>query len=125
MDLAYEDDSCGEETHVVVRRDNQEDEPYPKQMMFPSQQVARFHSSQAIGTCAEIDKEMSQSSKENKFSYAKEIPEPITELETAILKAIYLRTNHPGIDPERAEEAIGRPYANAMHRIYIKKYDGK
>jgi hypothetical protein len=47
-------------------------------------------------------------------------PTMISEIESQIVGAIRLLTCQPGVDPRLAEERVGRPYVNAMTKVYMK-----
>ena len=50
-------------------------------------------------------------------------PELISDVEVQLLSAIRILTGTPGVDPELSDETVGRPYANAMRKVY-NKYPG-
>jgi len=47
----------------------------------------------------------------------------ISDVEVQLLLAIRVLTCCPGVDPALAEETVGRPYADAMRRVYNKYPD--
>jgi hypothetical protein len=46
------------------------------------------------------------------------IPELISDVEAQLLSAIRVLTGCPGVDPDLADETVGRPYAEAMRKLY-------
>ena len=81
--------------------------------IFPSQQVATYHTRIAIEKVKEL-KKMNESLSEE----SGERSHMISELESQILSAIQILTSHPGIEHEEAESIVGRPYSDAMRKVY-------
>lgn len=81
--------------------------------IFPSQQVATYHTRIAIEKVKEL-KKMNESLSEE----SEESSHMISELESQILFAIQILTSHPGIDHKEAESIVGRPYSDAMRKVY-------
>lgn len=48
------------------------------------------------------------------------LPELISEVEAQLLQAIRILTCCPGVDPDLADETVGRPFATAMRKLYRK-----
>jgi hypothetical protein len=46
--------------------------------------------------------------------------ELISDVEVQLLTAIRILTGTPGVDPGLSDETVGRPYANAMRKVYNK-----
>ena len=118
------------------------------QCSFPSQQVADRHSAAAIATIDEIKRLHRGSSKKKNYSSngakgkrkankaatqcqndegngnnsndSSITPELISEVEVQLLSAIRILTGTPGVDPDLSDETVGRPYANAMRKVYSK-----
>jgi hypothetical protein len=115
--------------------------------IFPSQQVADRHSAAAVAKVEELRRQHrhrgggkkknfngSHKGKQNKTkSIAKEteyesnsdepVPGVISDVEAQLLTAIRILTGTPGVDPDLSCETVGRPYADAMRKIY-QKYPG-
>jgi hypothetical protein len=114
---------------------------------FPSQQVADRHSAAAIATIEEIkrlhrglNKKKNHNSNgvkgkrglHQKASFGRNeethgdgngssvLPELISDVEVQLLSAIRILTGTPGVDPDLSDETVGRPYANAMRKVYSK-----
>lgn len=108
---------------------------------FPSQQIASLHSSIAMTKmkkkqcinqyhkCRYSDNNSTSSgslSPRNKNSSnnndnttkSNNNKKAISEKEYDILKAIAVLTSYPGIQPELAEETVGRPFANSLKKLY-------
>lgn len=105
------------------------DDVYEHDMMcvFPSQQVADRHSKMAVEKIEELRRLYRASSKKkgkkgkrpNKAPKTEgDMPEMISEVETQLLSAIRILTCCPGVDPALSEETVGRPYADAMRKVY-------
>lgn len=119
------------------------------QCSFPSQQVADRHSAAAIATIDDIKRQhRGQNKKKNNHnnhngtkgkrrtnkvgapsplgdgnmdhSNYGVTPELISDVEVQLLSAIRILTGTPGVDPDLSDETVGRPYANAMRKVYQK-----
>ncbi len=112
--------------------------------IFPSQQVADRHSRLAVEKIEELRKlhrvkstgggkkgkgkkgkkiGTSQSSKEEEKSNRDdddERPTLVSDAEGQLLTAIRVLTCVPGVDSGLSEDIVGRPYANAMRKVYEK-----
>jgi hypothetical protein len=118
------------------------------QCIFPSQQVAERHSKMAIEKVEELRKLHRSSSgggkrkgkkgknKQSKTSQTQpkaensgsgdddgtsndaNKPEMISDMETQWLAAIRVLTGCPGVDPDLSYETVGRPFADAMRKVY-------
>jgi len=82
--------------------------------IFPSQQVATYHTRIAIEKVKEL-KKMNQQQVEESIEESSHM---ISELESQILSAIQILTSHLGIDHKEAESIVGRPYSDAMRKVY-------
>lgn len=119
--------------------------------VFPSQQVADRHSRMAMEKIEELRKmkrnttkrktgkkgkkqarvtppplsSSSQASKgdDNDSSDGDSQPTVISEIESQLLSAIRVLTCCPGVDPALSTETVGRPYTNAMRKLYQKYPD--
>jgi hypothetical protein len=105
--------------------------------VFPSQQVADRHSRAGVEVVEEVrrlhrkkakGKKMSSSAKQsrNKSSDSgssgadDKLPELVSDVEAQLLSAIRVLMGCPGVAPDLADETVGRPYANAMRKLYQK-----
>ena len=88
--------------------------------VFPSQQVADRHSRQAIETMEEIRRLIRQRKKQKKKAANVGGPAPVADVESQLLHAIRILTGMPGVDPTLSNEIVGRPFADAMSRVYEK-----
>lgn len=102
--------------------------------LYPSQQVAASHALMAIEKVEELKKKYRQSNATNKLggllgkkrrsSPAEEegnpinAGQPISDIETQILSAIRTLTCYPGVDPNRAEKSVGRPYSDVLRKVH-------
>jgi hypothetical protein len=121
------------------------------QCSFPSQQVADRHSAAAIaiiedikrlhrghnkkknhgsGNGAKGKRKTSQGTlhgrheKTNGDSNGSSVsPELISDVEVQLLSAIRILTGTPGVDPDLSDETVGRPYADAMRKVYNRYPD--
>jgi hypothetical protein len=114
--------------------------------VFPSQQVADRHSKLAVDKVEELrrmhrsapgkrkkaingKKIMSEKQKDvtestNQVASGKESrPAVISDVESLWLAAIRVLACCPGINPDLSQEAVGRPYADAMRLLYQKNPD--
>ena len=92
--------------------------------LYPSQQVAEKHSMLAI----EKIEELKVRCRKRRWSSSSSITEteegstqhvqPISDIEIYLLSAIRTLTFHPGIQPDQAERTVGRPYADALAKVY-------
>ena len=118
------------------------------QCSFPSQQVADRHSAAAIANIDEIKRQhRGHNKKKNHHSNGAKVkrktnkgsatsplnvvnvddsdpgetpPELISDVEVQLLSAIRILMGTPGVDPDLSDETVGRPYANAMRKVYQK-----
>ena len=74
---------------------------------FPSQQMADYHSRLAMEKVDELQRTNTE----------------ISEVECQILSAFRIRTCQPGVDPMLADEVVGRPYADALRKVYVQYSD--
>jgi hypothetical protein len=117
--------------------------------IFPSQQVADRHSKMAIEKVEELRKlhrkSKGKGGKKGKGGGKKgkqkpstpddvngsqqridgdngcaSTPEAISDVETQLLFAIRKLTCHPGLDHALSDDIVGRPYADAMRKVYEK-----
>mmetsp|Transcript_17154 Transcript_17154/g.24906 ORF Transcript_17154/g.24906 Transcript_17154/m.24906 type:complete len:704 (-) Transcript_17154:383-2494(-) len=92
--------------------------------VFPCQQVAARHArfaTEKVESLRKINRRKRSSPSSATASYAAASkPANITEVETQIILAIKTLTLHPGIDPDLAEETVGRPFADFMRRIFTR-----
>mmetsp|Transcript_28014 Transcript_28014/g.40043 ORF Transcript_28014/g.40043 Transcript_28014/m.40043 type:complete len:660 (-) Transcript_28014:40-2019(-) len=90
--------------------------------LYPSQQVAAKHSILAMEKIEELRVRYRKRRWSSSSSITDEgdtqYMQPISDIETHILSAIRTLTSHPGIQPEQAERIVGRPYANALAKVY-------
>jgi hypothetical protein len=122
-----------------------EDENYHDLLcVFPSQQVADRHSKLAIDKVEELRKlhrgviggkkggkkskgVKNKSKPVNKIAEEGNedciIPQIISDVETQLLSAIRKLTGHPGLNHELSDDIVGRPYADAMRKVYEKYPD--
>lgn len=110
--------------------------------VFPSQQVADRHSKAAINKMEEI-RRLNRQPKKKKGGKKKgkarststtaassgsnsndengeSKPAMISDVETLLLQAIRVLTRHPGVFPDLADETVGRPFADAMRKVYLR-----
>lgn len=101
--------ASGEDTTVLRR-------------LYPSQQVAANHSMLAMEKIEELKirgrKRRWSSSSFVTDEGSIQQSQPISDIEVNILSAIRTLTRHPGIQPEAAERTVGRPYADALAKVY-------
>jgi tetratricopeptide (TPR) repeat protein len=105
------------------------------QCIFPSQQVAERHSKAAVDKIEEIrrmyrvPKKRKSGKKKGRSSSragtpvevdeeAEDRPDMISEVEQVLLQSIRILTCQPGVDPGLADEMVGRPFAEAMKKVY-------
>ena len=107
--------------------------------IFPSQQVAERHSKLGVEKVEELRRKHrqrkgnSKKGKSNKRKQTKSTPESssddspkptlISDAETQLLSAIRVLTCVPGVDAGLSEETVGRPYADAVRKVYEKHED--
>lgn len=84
--------------------------------LYPSQQVAMEHALLAVKKVQELN-ERHQRRQLLSMDH-EQSSEKISEIESQILAAIHTLTCYPGIDPPLAEGTVGRPYANALRKLY-------
>ena len=112
--------------------------------IFPSQQVADRHSKLAVEKVEQLrrshkKKGKNKGTKKNRggpksssptsssngttndtSSSDQPVPTKISDVESQLLAAIRVLTCCPGVDPSLSYETVGRPFANAMRRVYQK-----
>eukprot|EP00984_Skeletonema_dohrnii_P019855 scaffold9589_cov139-Skeletonema_dohrnii-CCMP3373.AAC.1 len=90
--------------------------------LYPSQQVAANHSILAMEKIEELKvrcrKRRWSSSSSITDEGGTKYEQPISDIETHILSAIQTLNAHPGIRPDQAERTVGRPYADALAKVY-------
>jgi hypothetical protein len=99
--------------------------------VFPSQQVADRHSKASLDIVEKIRRIYRRdSSKRKKKTKGKrpvsenseietmDSPTLISEVELSLISAVRILTCNPGIDSGLSEELVGRPYADAMRKVY-------
>ena len=114
--------------------------------VFPSQQVADRHSKAAIDKIEYLRKQHRKSkgsgkgkkkgkgnNNSSKQLLAREDqngdkhkdapPQIVSDVEVKLLMAIRVLCCQPGVSPGLSEEMVGRPYANAMRKVYEKYPD--
>jgi len=104
--------------------------------LFPSQQVAERHSKLAMEKVEEIrklhrstiskrkGKKGKKGAKKSEVAVDnKDTPSKITDMEVQWLAAIRILTCCPGVNPDLSDETVGRPYAEAMRKVYQKHND--
>jgi hypothetical protein len=119
------------------------------QCVFPSQHVADRHSAAAIATIEELKRQHRGNKKKNQTickggrrkpnkgndgnhdrnnnstteeyeNGNNDTPVLIADVEAQLLSAIRILTGTPGVDPGLSYETVGRPYADAMRKVYQK-----
>jgi hypothetical protein len=110
--------------------------------VFPSQQVADRHSKAAVEKIEQLrrmhrkskgsgkgkkkgkGKQQSQSKANGQHirdeENGDEIPQMVSDVEARLLLAIRTLCCQPGVSPGLSEEMVGRPYADAMRKVYEK-----
>ena len=113
--------------------------------VFPSQQVADRHSKIAVEIVEKIRKMHRQigkkQGKRGKGVSKRTSPKPaerqdssditvttendvlprlISDVETSLISAIRILTCNPGVDAGLADDLVGRPYADAMRKLYLR-----
>lgn len=106
-----------EETFQAELGDNEEDVTALRRL-YPSQQVAAEHAHLAMKKVKELKERHNHRKRVLDTSNMEQDSEMISEIESQILSAIYTLTCHPGIDPPRAERTVGRPYSDALRKVY-------
>lgn len=101
--------------------------------VFPSQQVADKHSKLAVEKVEELRRLHRMNRKPSKGKNKKKpakapkrddaLPSMIPDVESQLLSAIRVLTCCPGVDPDLSEETVGRPFADAMRKVYLKYPD--
>jgi tetratricopeptide (TPR) repeat protein len=90
--------------------------------LYPSQQVAHKHSILAMEKIEELKvrfrKRRWSSSSSITDEGSTQHVQPISDIEVHLLSAIRTLTLHPGIQPDLAERTAGRPYADALAKVY-------
>lgn len=90
--------------------------------LYPSQQVASEHSLLAVEKVKELKARYPHRKRQQHVSMGQknkpQSSEQISDIESQILSAIRTLTCHPGVDPQLAESTVGRPYANALRKVY-------
>lgn len=101
--------------------------------IFPSQYVADRHSRQAVAIIEELRRQRKVAKKKKKKGTSKQNghlengdettttePQIISDFETQWLAAIRILTCQPGVDADLSNETVGRPFADAMRKLYQK-----
>lgn len=109
--------------------------------VFPSQHVADRHSRMAVEKVEELRKmhkktgggkggKKGKGGKNKKSKPASgdgnigdedpSLPKVISDVESQLLFAIHKLTCHPGLDHALSDDIVGRPYADAMRKVYEK-----
>lgn len=116
--------------------------------VFPSQQVADRHSKAAVDKIEYVrrlhrkgkggakgkkkgkNKQQSQKSNDGTHAYNEDAnhgdettPQMVSDVEVKLLTAIRILCGQPGVSPGLSEEMVGRPYADAMRKVYEKYPD--
>jgi hypothetical protein len=97
--------------------------------IFPSQHVADRHSKAAleqVDAMRRLHRDGKKGKKGNKMCQEHTDAADdglISTVETQLLQAIRILTCHPGVDPGLSFETVGRPYSNAMRKVYLKYKD--
>jgi hypothetical protein len=100
--------------------------------IFPSQQVADRHSKASLDIVEQIRRIYRRDSSnkrgkkpkgkrpvsEKSENTIKDSPNLISDVEMSLISAIRILTCNPGIDSGLSEELVGRPYADAMRKLY-------
>ena len=87
--------------------------------LYPSQQVASHHALLAVQKIDELKKRHQRGYEMKEDGVSCDVEGEMTsEIEIQILSAIRLLTSRPGLDPTKSQVLIGRPYANAMRKVY-------
>ena len=122
-DAYYESTDHPEEEETVLSEagENGEDIAIMRRL-YPSQQVAAKHALFAIEKAEELKKSHLQAICKSTKSIHDETMEQssqmVSDIEMEILSAISIHACHPGIHPHLAEGTVGRPYADALRRVY-------
>lgn len=103
---------------------------------FPSQHVAERHSKMAVEKQEELRKlhkrknggkkkkgkgrSNNKTAQQQAPSFDSQQPQMISTVESQLIAAVRILTCNPGLDAGLADELAGRPYANAMRKIYEK-----
>lgn len=92
--------------------------------IFPSQMVADRHSTAGMAIVDDIRRQRKKKGKRGKDrTNVKETEEggpTVLDVEMQFLSAIRILTGSPGIASDLSEEAVGRPYADAMRKLHQK-----
>jgi tetratricopeptide (TPR) repeat protein len=115
--------------------------------VFPSQQVADRHSKMGINKIEELRKihkkrgkaarrggkgekskeiskpQTNQENREGRGKSSSNLPSLISDVEMQLLQAIRKLTCQPGLEHSLSDNIVGRPYADAMRKIYEKYPD--
>lgn len=96
--------------------------------VFPSQHVAERHSRLAVEKQEELRKMHRRGGKKKKGKGRKaaappkpqsgQQPQMITTVEAQLIAAVRILTCNPGVDAGLADELVGRPYSDAMRKVY-------
>lgn len=108
-DAYYESTNHPEEEEEILEAGNTGQNIAILRRLYPSQQVAATHSLLAIEKVEELKKECDKTDSSSRM---------VSDIEAQILSAIRTLTCHPGIHPHRAEETVGRPYADALRKVH-------
>jgi tetratricopeptide (TPR) repeat protein len=93
--------------------------------VFPSQQVADRHSRMAVEKIEELRKAHRKRKGKKKqrtvpSNNGEKLPSVISDVECQWLAAIRVLTSSPGVDPDLGHDIVGRPYSDAMRKVYEK-----
>jgi tetratricopeptide (TPR) repeat protein len=93
--------------------------------VFPSQQVADRHSRMAVEKIEELRKAHRKRKGKKKqrtvpSNNGEKLPSVISDVECQWLAAIRVLTSSPGVDPDLSHDIVGRPYSDAMRKVYEK-----
>ena len=87
--------------------------------LYPSQQVAAQHALLAVEKIEELKQRHRHGRKRKDGNESCELEgEVISNIECHIISAICTLTSRPGVDPASSENLVGRPYADAMRKVY-------
>ncbi|KAL3782531.1 hypothetical protein HJC23_005205 [Cyclotella cryptica] len=87
--------------------------------LYPSQQVASRHARFAIEKIEELKQRHRQARKRKGGVEAHTVEgDLISDIEVQLLSAIWTLTGRPGLDPSLSVTVLGRPYANALRKVY-------
>lgn len=119
-DAYYESTDHPEEAQTVLEEAGANGEDIAiMRRLYPSQQVAAKHALLAVEKIEELKKRCrKRGSTHSEDAFDQNSSQIISDLETQLLSAIRTLTCYPGIQPDVAEETVGRPYADALRKIH-------